>query len=63
MSVNLFDFSDAPIEAIHQAMGQLIAARIPAAWFSARALAEIEEDGNCSAQDFGSRRLRVDPGH
>ncbi len=44
--MDYFDFSDAPIEAIYQAMGQHIAAGIPAAWFSATAHAKIEEDDN-----------------
>jgi len=42
--VYLVDLTEIPIEAIYQAIGQLIVAGIPEAWLSATAHAEIKED-------------------
>lgn len=44
--MDFFDLTDTPIEAIYQAMGQLVVAEIPEAWLSATAYTEIEEDDN-----------------
>jgi hypothetical protein len=44
--MDFLDLTDATIEEIYQAMGQLIVAEIPEAWISATATAEIEEDDN-----------------